>query len=201
MCANPLPPPCSALKSGPQSSSAMCAALLEAAGILPDAQGRRIGVQGKQAAGEGVAGQDGGAGAVGGEAGIAGAAAAVRYLHSRRQLYDAMETALLERGLALGGCWRQQDHYHVAQGSNGCGRADGCCCMLAQRCCIITTPPCSPSPCTWRRCEQHAGHGSWGHVPPRRRRAAAASAARAPSPCQGGGAAHSRCTGCAVRRC
>lgn len=124
----------------------MCTALLEAAGILPDAQGRRIGVQGKQAAGDGAAGEVGGGGAMGGEAGIAGAAAAVRYLHSRRQLYDAMETALLERGLVLGGCWHQQGCYHVAQ-CHKVGHAPGCCvccCMLAQSAGIIKTPPFSP---------------------------------------------------------
>lgn len=87
----------------------MCAALLEAAGILPDAQGRRIGVQGEQRQGAAGAAEGAEAAAAGGKAGemageMAGSAAAVRYLHARRQLYDAMEAALLERGLALGVC-------------------------------------------------------------------------------------------------
>lgn len=110
------PIPFAALKAGPQSSSAMCAALLEAAGILPDAQGRRIGVQGEPRQGAAGAAEGAAAGGMaGGTAGIdsaaggmagSGSAAAVRYLHARRQLYDAMEAALLERGLALGGCCR-----------------------------------------------------------------------------------------------
>ena len=93
-----------AVQQGPQSSSALCAALLEAAGILPDAQGRRVGVDAAQEDGSAAGGAATREGAAGGAAAEAGAAAAVRYLHARRQLYDSMEAALLDCGLALGGC-------------------------------------------------------------------------------------------------
>lgn len=75
------------LKAGPQSSSQLCAAMLEAAGVLPHAQGAE-----GEAAGRA------------GEGGASVAAAAVMHLQLRRRLYDTMEASLLDRGLSLGGC-------------------------------------------------------------------------------------------------
>lgn len=63
------------------SSSAACAAKLEAAGVLPDAQGRLAGHTADAAAG-----------------------IEVKLLAARRRLYDAMESSLLTEGLSLGGC-------------------------------------------------------------------------------------------------
>lgn len=82
------------------SAAQLCAAVLEAAGILPDSEGRRVGVGGALAVEDGRAVMQ--AEAEGREGAVA--AAAVAHLQSRRKLYDAMEASLLEKGLALGGC-------------------------------------------------------------------------------------------------
>ncbi|PSC73568.1 Translation initiation factor IF-3 [Micractinium conductrix] len=72
------------------SSSKRCAVQLEAQGVLPDVQGRWAGREG------GAEGRSRGL-----QHGSDGAAVAA-LLSSRRRLYDAMESSLLDKGLALG---------------------------------------------------------------------------------------------------
>ena len=83
-----------------QRTSQLCAAMLEANGVLPDPQGRRLG----EADDDADAGADGAQLAAGAAGGVGAADHRLlgQRLASRRRLYDSMESALLHQGLALG---------------------------------------------------------------------------------------------------
>lgn len=86
------------LRAGPQRTSQLCAAMLQANGVLPDPQGRHLGEADDvdvDADGAHQAAAEGAAGAV--DHRLLG-----ERLASRRRLYDLMESALLDQGLALG---------------------------------------------------------------------------------------------------
>lgn len=99
-------PPCaghpsfkSSLRQGPQRTSQRCAAMLEASGVLPNAQGQRAAGAEAVQAGTDEAAQQWEAQQRGG--GLDPQAVGA-LLTSRRRLYDAMEASLLDKGLALG---------------------------------------------------------------------------------------------------
>lgn len=146
--------------SGPVSSSAACTAKLEAAGVLPDRQGRL--------AGHAVDGAD-----------AAGAAArSVKLLTARRRLYDAMEASLLRDGLILGGCCGNGSPFkkdfprgvltaHGARVLPLIGAAVGapaCRMQLPKRAPALLSVTCDAPSCSPCRLDYHSRPGAGGHV-------------------------------------